>query len=96
MKIWYVEIRDYCSDQYVEAIHMTYKGALKSLCRTVLGYLIDMDWDEEENIKTIQQAEAKDLEALSIEELEELQGFLQDLGELAEVYFEIKTAILQP
>ena len=96
MNLWYVEISDYYSDQYIESIHMTYKGALKGVCLTLLSYLADMDWDDEENITTLQQAEAKDLEALSIEELEELQGFLQDLGELAEVYFEIKTATLQP
>lgn len=95
MNLYYVEISDWCSEQYVEAIHMTYKGALKSLCRAVLGYLIDMEWDEEENM-ALQQAKAKDLEALSIEELEELQGFLQGLGELAEVYSYIHTATLQP
>lgn len=96
MNLYYVQISDYCSDQYVESIHMTYKGALKSLCHTLSFYLADIDWDEEENIKTIQQAEAKDLEALSIEELEELRSLLQGLGEIAEVYSEIKTATLQP
>lgn len=96
MNLWYVEISDWGADQYIESIHMTYKGALKSVCHTLLSYLADMEWDEEENITTIQQAEAKDLEALSTEELEELKASLQELGELAEVYSDIKTATLQP
>jgi hypothetical protein len=96
MKLWYVEISDYCSDQYVESIHMTYKGALKSICHTLSLYLADIDWDEEENIKTIEQAKAKNLETLSTAELEELKDSLQELGELSETYSEIKTATLEP
>lgn len=96
MNLWYVEMNDHYSGRYLQSIHMTYKGALKSVCYALLSNIRDSVWVDFEDITTIHHAETEDLEVLSTEELEVLKGSLEELGERIEVYSGIETATLQP